>query len=617
MAKQRLIELLAPAKNLQCAREAILHGADAVYIGAPKFGARSSAGNSLEDLSELVVFAHQFCVKIYVTINVLLHDEELPEVEALIWDLYKIGVDALIVQDMGITQLNLPPISLHASTQTDNRTVDKVRFLQDVGFRRVVLARELSIKQIREISESTTVPLECFIHGSLCVSYSGQCYLSQALSGRSANRGECAQYCRLPYNLIDSDGKILVRQKHLLSLKDLNRSKYLEDLIDAGVSSFKIEGRLKDVSYVKNVTAWYRKQLDEIIEKRSDLKRSSSGYSKLTFDPDPQKSFNRGFTDYFMRDRPIKPANLDTPKSTGEPVGRVKEIRGNCLVVAGLTSFTNGDGLSFFDDKGDFSGFRVNRVEDNRLFPAMMPNIKPNTLLYRTHDQAMERVLEKPSAERFIPVSIRCWELDFGFGLSMDDSEGHRAMITVELSKEPAAKPQKDQVKNQLTKLGNTFFEAVSCEIDWSNDWFVPVSKWAELRRQLCEKLENVRSIDYRREEVSFLQTTHLYPEKNLTYLGNALNEKAVTFYKSHGVESIDPAFESRPYSKEQSSASSSEVMMFNKHCLRFELDVCPKAGKVTEPLKEPLFLIHNMDRIQLSFDCKACEMHLTLVKTE
>jgi len=613
MAKQRNIELLAPAKNVECAREAILHGADAVYIGAPKFGARSAAGNSLEDLAQLVEFAHIYRVRIYVTLNVLLFDEELEEVEAMIWELWRIGVDALIVQDMGILDMNLPPIPLHASTQMDNRTPEKVRFLQDAGFSQIVLARELSLKQIQTISAAATVSLECFIHGSLCVSYSGQCYLSQALAGRSANRGECAQYCRLPYNLVDADGNVLIRQKHLLSIKDLNRTNYLEEMIDAGVSSFKIEGRLKDVTYVKNITAWYRKKLDEIIEKRPDLKRSSSGYSKISFQPNPQKSFNRGFTDFFMKDRPEKLSNPDTPKSMGEPVGRVKEIRGNSMTVAGLTPFTNGDGLSFFDERGNMEGFRVNRVEENRLFPAQLTHVKPNTLLYRTFDQAFERELEKVSAQRFIPVTIKCWETESGFALSMEDKESHNVYLSFDQTKEPASKPQKENVKAQLTKLGNTHFEAIACEIDWSNDWFVPVSKWADLRRQLCEKLESARAIDYKREEIQLVPTTHPYPEKKLTYLGNVLNKKAAEFYTNHGVLSIDPAFESRTFSKDERSADPSEILMFNKYCLRYELGACPKMGKAAKVLNEPLFLVYNNNRIQLSFDCKACEMHLTL----
>ena len=615
MSKQRYIELLAPAKNTECAREAVLHGADAVYIGAPKFGARAAAGNSLEDLAELVTFAHQYRVRIYVTVNVILYDEELKEVESLIWELWRIGVDALIIQDMGILQMNLPPIPLHASTQMDNRTPEKVRFLEDAGFRQVVIARELTLQQIQAISDKTTVQLECFIHGSLCVSYSGQCYLSRALCGRSANRGECAQYCRLPYNLEDADGKVLIRQKHLLSIKDLNRTPYLEELIDAGVSSFKIEGRLKDVSYVKNVTAWYRQKLDDIIRRRPDLKRASSGYSRLTFQPNLQKSFNRGFTTYFTKGRPDKLGNPDTPKSMGEPVGRVKEIRGNSLTVAGLVPFSNGDGLSFFDEQGNMEGFRVNRVEDNRLFPAQATHVKSNTQLYRTFDQAFERELEKPSAQRFIPVSIKCWETGFGFALSMEDNESHRAMMSFEQSKEPASRPQKEHVRTQLSKLGNTCFEAISCEIDWEKDWFVPVSRWAELRRQLCEKMEKVRMLDDRREEVRIVPTTHAFPEKTLTYLGNVLNRNAAEFYKAHGVTSIDPAFEAGNFTKEGKKADPSEVLMFNKYCLRHEWGACPKTGKEVRHFNEPLFLVYNQDRIRLSFDCKACEMHLTLAE--
>ncbi len=609
MTKIRTIELLAPAKNVDCAREAILHGADAVYIGAPKFGARSAAGNSLEDLTGLVQFAHDFNVRIYVALNTLLYDEELPEVEKMIWDLWDIGVDALIVQDMGINRLNLPPIPLHASTQTDNRTAEKVQFLQDAGFRQVVLARELSLDQIREISSKTSVPLESFVHGALCVSYSGQCFISQAISGRSANRGECAQFCRLPYDLIDADGKTLVRQKHLLSIKDLNRSEALEELIDAGIHSFKIEGRLKDVSYVKNITAFYRSKLDEVLKRRPDLKRSSDGVSRLFFKPDPSKSFNRGFTNYFLKGRPSDLGNLDTPKSLGEPVGRVKEVRGNQFSVAGLTSFTNGDGLSFVGASGQFEGFRVNRVEENRLFPARMPDLKPNTLLYRTHDQALESLLERPSAERKIQVAIKCWETAFGFALSMDDKHGNSASLSFEQEKVPASKPQEQHVKNQLTKLGNTLFEAVSCELEWSGDWFVPVSAWAEQRRLLCEKMVAVRKMAFRREECRLPETTHPYPKRQLSYLGNVLNQKAVEFYGLHGVESTDPAFES-----EEHVCKPGEVLMFNKHCIKYELGACPRVHLSAKPLNEPLFLVYNTKRIQLHFDCKLCEMHLTEV---
>lgn len=609
MAKTRLIELLAPAKNVECAREAILHGADAVYIGAPKFGARSAAGNSLEDLAGLVVFAHEYGVRIYVTLNTLLYDEELPEVERLIWDLWNIGVDALIVQDMGVTRLNLPPIPLHASTQTDNRTPEKVQFLQEAGFKQVVLARELSLEQMRDIASKTTVPLECFIHGALCVSYSGQCFISQAISGRSANRGECAQFCRLPYDLIDADGKTIVRQKHLLSIKDLNRSEALEELIDAGIHSFKIEGRLKEVSYVKNITAFYRSKLDEVLKRRPDLKRPSDGISRFSFKPDPSKSFNRGFTDYFLKGRPTNLGNPDTPKSMGEPVGRVKEVRGNQFTVAGLATFANGDGLSFVGASGQFEGFRVNRVEENRLFPARMPELKPNTLLYRTHDQAFESLMEKPSAERKIPVSLHCWETAFGFGISMEDAYGNKAIHSFEQAKVQASKPQEQQVKNQLTKLGNTLFEAESCTLDWTGDWFVPVSAWAEQRRILCEKLMTVRKIAYRREEVKLPETSHPYPESHLSYLGNVLNRKSAEFYRLHGVETIEPAFESDEHLRKPG-----EVLMFNKHCIKYEMGACPRVHHPARTLNEPLCLVYNTKRIQLHFDCKACEMHLSEV---
>lgn len=607
MSKIRTIELLAPAKNVECAREAILHGADAVYIGAPKFGARSAAGNSLEELAELIDYAHPFGVRIYVTLNTLLFNDELPEVEKLIWDLWKIGVDALIVQDMGITRLNLPTIPLHASTQTDNRTPEKVKFLEDVGFSQVVLARELSLEQVSEISSKTTVPLEFFVHGALCVSYSGQCFISQALSGRSANRGECAQYCRLPYDLVDAEGKTLVRQKHLLSIKDLNRSEALEELIDAGIRSFKIEGRLKEVSYVKNITAFYRTKLDDVLKRRKDLKRSSEGITSLSFRPDPYKSFNRGFTDYFLNGRPTNLGNPNTPKSMGEPVGRIKEVRGNHFTVAGIASFTNGDGLSLLASNGQFEGFRVNRVDENRLFPARMPELKPNMLLYRTHDQAFESLMEKPSADRKIPVTLSCWETAFGFGLGMEDVYGNRVATSFEQDKIPASKPQEQNVKSQLTKLGNTRFEAVACHLDWKGDWFVPVSAWAEQRRLLCEKLTNVRKIAFRREELHIMESNHQYPEKKLTYLGNVLNEKAAEFYRLHGVEGIEPAFESADHTHKPG-----DVLMYNKHCIKYELGACPRVHSYEKQIHEPLFLVYNTKRIQLHFDCKLCEMKLT-----
>ena len=604
----RFIELLAPAKNVECAKEAILHGADAVYIGAPKFGARAAAGNSIEDIAELVEYAHRFYVRIYVALNTLLHDEELPEVEKLIWDLWNAGVDALIIQDMGILKLNLPPMPLHASTQTDNRTVGKVKFLEEVGFSQIVLARELPIEQIRAISVQTNVPLECFVHGSLCVSYSGQCYISQALSARSANRGACAQYCRLPYDMIDSEGNVILKQKHLLSLKDLDRSDQLEVLIDAGISSFKIEGRLKDVSYVKNVTALYRQKLDAIIQRRDDLQRSSSGTTKFDFKPDLTKSFNRGFTDYFLKERTSNLTNPNTPKSMGEPVGVVKEIRGYHFKVAGVASFTNGDGLSFLGKSGQFEGFRVNKVEENMLYPAKMPDIKVGDVLYRTFDQAFERLMEKNSANRFVAVSIKCWETKHGFALSMDDLNGCSVSIEFEQEKIPAAKPQKMQVQNQLTKLGNTLFDSNDCQIDWTNDWFVPVSIWAEQRRILCEKMLAARKVFYQRPLSELKASTLPYITDHLSYTGNVLNAQAKAFYEEHGVLSIEPAYESTSRTPQKG-----DVVMHNKFCLKYELGACPVHQKGGPKLNEPLFLVHNLQKLRLKFDCNACEMLLLM----
>ena len=462
MIRQRPIELLAPAKNLECGIEAINHGADAVYIGAPRFGARAAAGNSLEDIAALVQHAHVYNARIYVTVNTILRDEELKDTEAMIWDLYRAGVDALIIQDMGITRLNLPPIPLHASTQMDNRTVQKVKFLVDVGFRQVVLARELTLDEIAKIHAACPdTLLEVFVHGALCVSYSGQCYVSQACFGRSANRGECAQFCRLGFDMVDADGKVIARNKHLLSLKDMNQSENLEALLDAGASSLKIEGRLKDVSYVKNVTAYYRQKLDAILKRRKEYIRASSGTVKLAFRPQLDKSFSRGFTDYFVHGRNPGIFSFDTPKSLGEEVGTVKEIRGNYLTVAGVKSFSNGDGLCYLDERGKLCGFRVNRVDGNKLYPQEMPRVKPKTRLYRNFDQEFERVMQKKSAERKIAVTLRLEENNFGFTLSVADEDDNRISLAMPREKELARTPQLENLKNQLSKLVYSFIRTV------------------------------------------------------------------------------------------------------------------------------------------------------------
>ena len=608
MIKQRKIELLAPAKNLECGIAAIDHGADAVYIGAPKFGARAAAVNSLEDIAALVEYAHLYNARIYVTVNTILKDEELQETEKMIWALFRAGVDALIVQDMGITGLNLPPIPLHASTQMDNRTVEKVRFLADAGFRQVVLARELSLREISKIHEACPdVPLEIFVHGALCVSYSGQCYVSQACFGRSANRGECAQFCRLPFSLVDAEGRVIVKDKHLLSLKDLNQSDELEALIDAGASSFKIEGRLKDVSYVKNVTAAYRRKLDAIFARRKEYARASSGSCRYAFNPQLDKSFSRGFTHYYLHGRTKDVFSFDTPKSLGEEMGTMKEARGNYLTVAGLKSFNNGDGVCYIDEQGRLQGFRINRVEGNKLYPQEMPRIKPRTVLYRNFDQEFEKILARKSSERRIAVSVRLTDTPFGFALTLTDEDDNSVTLSLAREKEPARTPQEENLKTQLAKFGNTPFEAVRIDIDFAGNWFLPASVLADFRRQAVEKLISARRINYRRELFVLKPTAHAFPQSTLTYLGNVMNAQAVSFYAGHGVASIAPAFERAPAEK--------AVLMFCKHCLRYSMGWCPVHQRERSPYREPYYLVStDGKRFRLEFDCKNCQMKVNAV---
>ncbi len=627
MIKQRKIELLAPAKNLECGIEAINHGADAVYIGAPRFGARAAAGNSLEDIAQLVAYAHLYNARIYVTVNTILRDEELKETEEMIHRLYRIGVDALIVQDMGITRLSLPPIPLHASTQMDNRTPEKVRFLREAGFRQVVLARELSLHDIETIHrQCPDTALEVFVHGALCVSYSGQCYVSQACFRRSANRGECAQFCRLPFSLVDADGKTLVRNKHLLSLKDLNQSEVLEELLDAGVTSLKIEGRLKEVSYVKNVTAAYRQKLDALFKHRPEYTRASSGSCRFDFRPQLDKSFSRGFTHYFLHGRQPDIASFDTPKSLGEEMGTLKELRQGYLTVAGLKPFHNGDGVCFIDEAGKLQGFRVNRVEGNRLYPAgEMPRIKPRTPLFRNLDQEFERLLSRQSAERKIGITWQLTETPFGFALAAKDEDDNEAVISFPLEKNPARTPQAENIRKILEKLGDTPY-CVRQEPKARNPkqppapsgesfaavsrYFIPASVLTDWRRRVIDRLTTVRRISQRRELSVWKQTTHPFPTASLTYLGNVMNSEARSFYAGHGVQSIAPAYEAQP--------ADDAVLMFCRHCLRHSLGICPThpnrqadgAIGVHTTYREPLYLVGaDGKRFRLKFDCKHCQM--------
>lgn len=599
----RKIELLSPAKNLECGMAAINHGADAVYIGAPQFSARASAGNSLEDIEQLVRYAHLYYAKVYVAFNTILKEDELLVAERTIHQLHNVGVDALIIQDMALTQIN-SPIALHASTQMDNRSVEKVKFLEDAGFSQVVLARELSLSQIKEIAAQVTVPLEVFVHGALCVSYSGQCYVSQALSGRSANRGQCAQYCRLPYTLQDREGNILIADKHLLSLKDMNRSDHLEDLLDAGVSSLKIEGRLKDLSYVKNVTAYYRKKLDEIFLRRQEYIPSSSGKCAFSFVPDVEKSFNRRFTDYFLKKRTPDITSFDTPKYVGENIGRVTEVGRNYLKLRTTASLHNGDGVGYFDSKSVYSGFRINRVDGDRVFPAEMPPITVGTLLYRNYHHLLEKELSQKTSERKVGIEIILADSQNGFRLSAIDEDGVQAAVSIDWAKEPATKELGDQLNKQLSKLGNTIYKADAIRINFQQSWFIPVSLLASLRRELVDALLLERSMSYKAPLRGVKKEGTVFPQKTLSYLGNVSNSLSRKAYRDMGVEKADDAFEIK--------AVRGAALMFTKHCLKYSLGYCPKLPeKKSGEINEPLWLLSGTTRFRLEFDCRECEMRL------
>ena len=607
------IELLAPAKNLECGLEAIRHGADAVYIGAPKFGARVAAGNSLDDLRQLAHYAHQFGARVYVTLNTIIYDEELDEVEKLVWQLYRIGIDALIVQDMALLTMNLPPIELHASTQTDNRTPEKVQFLHTAGFSQVVLARELSLDEIAAIHRVCSVPLEVFVHGALCVSYSGQCYASQACFGRSANRGECAQFCRLPFTMVDADGRVIERDRHLLSLKDMNRSAHLEAMMDAGVRSFKIEGRLKDVTYVKNITAYYRQAIDKVLERRKEYRRASQGVSTYTFTPQPEKSFNRGFTDYYITGQRTDVTSFATPKSVGEPIGHVKEVGRGYVTVSSAKALHNGDGLCYIDERGLLQGFRVNRVEGTRLYPKEMPRtLHVRTPLFRNFDQEFERLLSRPSAERRIPVCLKLRELSFGFSLTITDEWQHSVTVNFEREKEPARTEQRAGIEAQLAKLGGTILVAERVDIDFSENWFIPSSVLADMRRAAVEAYERMCRMRVEDPRLKMVPRGNpagddsqlplfdtRYPN---SYLANIANRRAQSFYRSLGAEEIAPAYELR--------APKGATLMFCRHCLRYAMGWCPHRGGAKSPYREPYSLVSADGRkFALEFDCKQCIM--------
>ncbi|MGD0589819.1 MAG: U32 family peptidase [Bacteroidota bacterium] len=602
----RPIELLAPAKDLESGRAAINHGADAVYIGAPKFGARAAAGNSLNDIAKLIRYAHRYWAKVYVALNTILFDDELDEAKAIVRSISEAGADALIIQDMGLLELDLPPIPLFASTQTHNYSLEKIQFLEKVGFQRVILARELSLKQLKEIRTNTTIDLEFFIHGALCVSFSGQCYLSQATQGRSANRGMCAQPCRLPYTLSDGSGKILAKDKYLLSLKDLNLSEYLRDLIDAGVSSFKIEGRLKDMNYVKNVTAFYRQRIDEILETDSALSSASSGRTMPAFQPDPSRTFNRGFTDYFIRRRNKDILSSHTPKSVGACLGKAGKIRRDHFLLETSETLHNGDGICFFDQREVLCGTNINKVERNKVYPSELEGIEEGTMIYRNYDHQFAKKLQENKTKRLINVNMQLEETGSGFVLSMVDDDDVMVSVIQKVEKIPAKNQAaaEETVRRQLMKLGDSIFVSERLAIIWSQPYFMPVSVCNELRREAVAQLEEKRTKRFPRHHASIIPNSEPYPTIRLDYCANVANKKSESFYRRHGVEIIEPAFELQ---KKKQAA-----VMTMKHCLRFQYGLC--AGQGTADA-DPLFLQDAKNTYRLEFDCEACQMKILFEK--
>lgn len=600
-----LPELLAPAKNKDYGIAAINHGADAVYIAADKFGAREAAGNSMSDVEQLVRYAHRYFAKVYLTLNTILFENELEEARRLAIQAYNAGCDALIVQDMALLEMDLPPITLHASTQTNNLTAEKIKFLADVGFSRVILGRELSIAKIAAIRQQTSVELEAFVHGALCVSHSGQCYLSSALTGRSANRGSCAQPCRSSYNLVDGNGKLLAKNKHLLSLRDFNLSDKIEDLYNAGVCSLKVEGRLKDISYLKNITSYYRKQVDKLAGD-GGLKRPSSGKVTLKFEPEPELSFSRGFTNYFANGKQKSIASINTPKAIGERIGKVGKHTSTWFTLSGNNRLNNGDGICFFDKSSVLKGTKVNKVEGDRIFPLSMEGIVEDTEIFRNHNHLFEKQMAGDTAERLVGATLYFSADEHQITLTATDEDG----VSVTLHKEQ----QWEEAKNEelarkstidnLSKSGSSMF-AFNVQMAEGTTYFYPTSEINAWRRELASLLDAEREKRYKRQEVRIEKNSIPYPEQSLSYLGNVANSLAKQFYEQHGVTSIEQAFELAP--------KPSEALMTTHYCIRQELGICAK-GKVGENTPS-LYLLNNGRKFELQFDCKRCGMQIKLVK--
>ncbi|WP_157271456.1 peptidase U32 family protein [Azohydromonas aeria] len=626
--RTRQLELLSPARDADIGIEAVNHGADAVYIGGPGFGARASAGNPVADIERLTKHAHRFGAKVFITLNTILRDDELEGARRMAWDVHHAGADALIVQDMGLLELDLPPLQLHASTQCDIRSVEKAKFLAESGFAQIVLARELTLPQIRAVAEALPrdTVVEFFIHGALCVAYSGQCYVSHAFTGRSANRGDCSQACRLPYTVTDTQGRIVAHDKHVLSMKDNNQSANLAALVDAGVRSFKIEGRYKDMGYVKNITAHYRRLLDNVLEQRPALAPASSGRTTFLFEPDPDRNFNRGATDYFVNGRQDDIGAFDTPKHAGLPLGYVAKLGADSVEVvldAGVGALNNGDSITWFDLQQELQGVQVNTVEllDEgarrwRVFPkepvAQLKDLRRDTVLLRNRDMAWERLLKKKSADRRIAVDLYFEETPEGFALSLTDADGHYARVEAPHGHERAQQPERvePQLIEQLSRLGATIFEPREVTLRLSRPWFVPAGFLNALRRDAVAALEAEREACRERlAPVAPVQPPVPYPEDTLSYLANVYNRKAHDFYVKHGVKVVEAAYESHEALGEAS-------LMITKHCVRFSLSLCPKQAKGVTGVQgtvraEPLTITHGDEVLTLRFDCKPCEMHV------
>jgi putative protease len=606
---KKKIEILAPAKDLIHGMAAINSGADAVYIGAPQFGARSNATNSIEDVAALVQYAHLYHAQVFVVINTILYDNELETCRKMIWELYHIGVDALIVQDMAIMEMDLPPIVLHASTQANNRDADNIKFLKDAGMKRVVLARELNLHQIKEISEASDVELEFFVTGALCVSFSGNCYMSVANGERSANRGSCAQNCRLPYNLIDGHGDTLIKNSHLLSIKDFDVSDQIPNLIEAGICSFKIEGRLKDIVYVKNNVSFLRQKLDAFLEENENYTKASSGSCTYTFDSALNRTFNRGYTDYFVNERHQSIGSWESPKSKGQYIGKLIKTIGGAYEIENGELLNNGDGLCYINENNEADGIYVNKVENGLAYPNVLKELKVGTFIYRNNDAAFIKIVEREdSAVRKISTTLLLTENENGFELIATDEDGYVSTVHLAHAKEQTKNNLsiEDNIKTQLAKTGFTPYTANEINVMFTQNWFLPISKINEMRRTVYEQLSAIRLANYKREEHQIVKTNHPFPVNQLDFTYNVSNKMARKFYERHGVTEIEKAFEL------QWDPGKSRVMT-TKYCIKYELEKCPKYHKDTmeTKLKEPLVLKQGELEYKLKFNCKPCEMEI------